>query len=111
MNELVQYKDYYENKVSALLNDGTSTGFSKNMKLLYDDEDLRMLLAENGRKVIIEKADFGKWADYFVDELLALMKSGKKIKIPYIKLMTGKILILIMIVSRRWPFKKIMVRV
>jgi glycosyltransferase involved in cell wall biosynthesis len=111
MNDLPQYKDYYVDRVSAMICDGSCEGITAVLEELIRNPELLHLISENGLKVIKEKADFDKWADVFISEMIKVYKSNKFIKIPLTKMLTGKILILLIWFSRRWPLSKIRIKV
>jgi|WetSurMetagenome_2_1015567.scaffolds.fasta_scaffold00691_11 glycosyltransferase involved in cell wall biosynthesis len=109
MNDLTQYRDFYKDNESAMINDGTYQGIMNFVDILYNKVELRKKLSENGYNVVVEKANFDKWSEYFIDELLKLLDSGKKIRIPSYKLLMGKFLIGIIFFAKRLHFIKIKV--
>ncbi|MCX6158510.1 MAG: glycosyltransferase [Ignavibacteriae bacterium] len=111
MNELIQYRDYYENRISAMMNDGSSEGIARNLEELISNSVLRNTISENGIKIIKEKANFDKWSEFFISEMLEIINNNKQINIPKSKLFTGRVLILLIWFLRRWPFSSINVKV
>jgi len=110
MNNLQQYYDFYTDKESALMNDGTTQGIISSVEMIYNNIDLREKLSVNGYKTVVEKANFDKWSECFIDEISLLLDSDKVIKIPRSKIFISKIILLLIIILRRFPFSLIQVR-
>lgn len=109
MNNLEQYSDYYKNQESALMNDGSANEIADNLIKLYSNDELKYKISKSGFKAISDKANFDKWAEVFLKEMMELINSGLKVNIPVYTKLAGKLLIGIIWFAKRWPLSMIKV--
>lgn len=107
LSDLPQYREYFEDGKSAFYCDGSAEDISKKLLQLYENNILAQKLGKNAKSSVIEKANFDKWADTFINELNTTLSEEERIIIPSYKLILSKIILFLIIVFRKIPLNKI----
>ena len=110
-SKLEAYNDILKDNRDVIYHNGTPKNISHKISMIYNDKDMYAELSRNIKHTVKQNGNLEKWSNIFLDKFENIIKKEKVIQIPLYKKFIGYILFILIFISRKSFFKKIMLKV